>query len=111
MNMGPTTKVGIHLLDDNELVSFLPEERNDTGGDRVEFIPMTEEEDEESNGEGGEATDDGDIKRLCVLFNDAPIAAYMSEKLPKVSSSIRFFYLGWLINEAIYCLGNIRVHG
>ena len=87
LNMGPTTKVGIHLLDDNEMVSFLPEERNDTGGDRVEVIPMTED-DEESN--GGEATDDADVKRLCVLFNDAPIAAYMSEKLPKVRKSIRF---------------------
>ena len=26
----------------------------------------------------------GDIKRLCVLFNDAPIADYMASKLPKV---------------------------
>ena len=78
--------IGINLTDslDNFLSppNFQTSEASSQAGRKVSKINMLEGSEEEPDEESDRSV--GDIKRLCVLFNDAPIADYMASKLPKV---------------------------
>ena len=73
--------IGIHIKDSFLAGSLSPEPMAKDLND-PNVIPMEEALDDEDDEE--RIFTSGEIKRLCVLFNDAPIAAYMAEKLPKV---------------------------
>ena len=78
--------IGIDLMGsvDNFLSppNFQSSEKNSQSSRRVSKTNMQEGSEEDADEESEVSV--GDIKRLCVLFNDAPIADYMASKLPKV---------------------------